>query len=149
MAVESFKVLGADVTVKELKQLGYGPVLAAQRQAVRSAASVLNKAVKRLVPKEHGVLKRSIGVKVKQNRKRNETKAWVGARQGYDKVIDGKKQEPWRYDHLVNNGFIARDGTRVAGARYMERADAEAGVDAVRQMQSKNDRSLAKRDKES
>ena len=77
------------------------------RQAVSAALTPMVKAAKRLAPKDEGLLKKSIGKKVKTYRNNGVTWGAVGARSGFKTVIDGKVHDPRKIIHLVEFGAKA------------------------------------------
>lgn len=105
----STKLNGLDGLVKELSKLGQKTKNQMLRPAVRAGASILNKEMKKQAPKLRGLLKRSIGIKMKTY-KNGTVAAILGARRGY-KVKIGTNQkgqalyaDPARYLHLVELG---------------------------------------------
>lgn len=112
--------------MKELQKLlnTYGEKVFARAcaQANRKAATPINKTAKALTPTQSKALKKAIGVKISNNKKRLTSTAIIGARKDKGTMYDGEYRDPWNYDHLVEDGFITADGTHYPGHKMFRRA---------------------------
>ena len=91
---------GENSLMRALDALGQGAARRVMRPAVNAALTPLNKAAKRLCPKDSGNLRRSIGKKVSLPRRGGDT-VWggVGPRKGYP-------DDPGMRVHLTEFGTI-------------------------------------------
>lgn len=106
------------------------------RKAANASARIVLKAARQLVPKNTGLLKKSLGVRVQTYRASGTVVAIVGPRTGFKKTRQGKKitafgkkmkeagQNPSKYAHLVEYGHaviyplrkrVLSDGTTIYG----------------------------------
>jgi hypothetical protein len=116
-----FEVQGSE----ELSELFNG--LNAREQAtilektLSSAGSVINKSMKTFAAEanDSGTLAKSIGVRARRQVKNGTAFAAVGPRR---KFRGPNGQVPTRYAHLVDKGFTHRDGTKVKGINFVQRA---------------------------
>ncbi len=99
-----FTLQGDKALMRTLDRLPAAMQRRVVRPGVRAALSPINKAAKRKAPKETGLLKKSIGVKMKSFNRTGVIWGAVGVRKGFRKVIDGKPRDPRRYAHLAEFG---------------------------------------------
>jgi len=117
---------------KSLSKLPKALADGVERTALREGAKPIEKRAKAGVPVASGLLKRSIGISVKKNR-RGENKgnlsARVGARTGFEQtdMVDGVavRKNPVKYAHLVEYG------TSTAPAKPFIRPAAESSKSEV------------------
>jgi hypothetical protein len=84
------------------------------RQAINVATTPAVRAAKRLAPKgESGLLKKSIGKKIKTYKRTNTAVALVGPRKQTVGEYKGKPRKPSKYAHLVERGTKAHKITVV------------------------------------
>lgn len=102
--------------MKQLQSLGKAG-RSGNRRAVRKAVNVLRKAAKDECPVDDGTLRAAQIAVVKVRRD------FVSGQVGADGTAKGPNgEEPFRYDHLVHDGFQMEDGTTVPGNPYLQRA---------------------------
>jgi HK97 gp10 family phage protein len=105
----SVKLEGLEGVLKRLgrlkKQTTRSKIL---RKAINAAARPVLKAARGLVPVQSGLLKKSLGMKVKTYRKSGTVIAIIGPRTGFKRevTVGGQKQlrNPTKYAHLVELG---------------------------------------------
>ena len=114
------------------------------RPAINAALTPINRAAKRNAPKRFGILKKSIGKKVKLYSKNRVVWGAVGVRSGFKTYIAGRNINPRKYAHIVEFGAKPhRIGSRMhpgtPATHFLERALKEAGpasqkalVDSIR-----------------
>lgn len=125
------------------------------RATLRKAARKWLQRAKRLAPVESGTLRKSLGIKVKSDRRRGLGYAVVGPRRGQKRPVDGRMVDPARYAHLVEFGaaphvirprdggglsigedvvpFVHHPGTK--GTRFLTRAYEQAKGEVLRKFQ--------------
>jgi hypothetical protein len=74
------------------------------REAVKPANSIAVKAAKRLCPTRLGLLKRSLGTKVKTYVAKGTVTGITGPRTNVTATVEGKTVKPAKYSHLVEKG---------------------------------------------
>ena len=125
MAVTELRLEGDKQLIKKLERLGSTIGRRVVRKAAGKSMTPMNKAAKREAPVVTGLLKKSIGKKVKTYRKDGVVWVAVGPRTGFLEVIDGVRKDPVKYAHLVeqHNPFMRRafDNTKGAVLRIMEK----------------------------
>lgn len=97
------------------------------RKALDKATQPMLKRAKQLAPRgPTGLLRKSLGRKIKTYRRSGVVVAILGPRKGFRKVVNGKPVDPVRYAHLVELGRgavavkkarILSSGTKVFGRR--------------------------------
>lgn len=121
----TFRTLGERVQRKHL------------RAAVNAASTPVNKAAKAKAAKESGLLKKSLGKKVKTYPERMTVVGIIGPRTNVVGEYQGKKRWPAKYAHLVEKGFIDRAGNFVPPQPFLEPAMAETEGQAKAVMKDK------------
>jgi HK97 gp10 family phage protein len=86
-----------DALPKEMQRSAY-------RSVITAGARVIAKKAKQKAPRESGLLKKSIGIKFKREKKTSPPMAFIGPRRGMDGEHQGEKRNPVRYAHLVELG---------------------------------------------
>lgn len=122
---------------KALRSLGPRVAKKVLRQAISAAASPVVKSAKANVTERSGLLKKSLGKKVRANKRRGTASARVGARTNVKGEVDGKPHVPWRIAHLVELGHIAADGSHVPAKPFLRPAADENETKAVQVMSDK------------
>ena len=89
------------------------------RKAVNAAAAPVRSALRKNMPKDTGSAKSTVSSKTVTSKDKTNIQALIGWDRKKEK--DGKRGG--RYAHLIENGFIARDGTLVAGKFPLRRAE--------------------------
>ena len=103
-----FVVTGARELRRHLRLLATAAANRVARRAVNMALTPVAKAAKRKAPVETGLLKKSIGKKVKVYRRSEMVWGGVGPRKGFKGTgPDGKPRNPLMYAHLVELGTKA------------------------------------------
>jgi len=74
------------------------------RPALSAEGTKVVQATRQKVPQETGLLKKSLGKKVKTYTDTNAVVAIVGPRSGFRQIIDGRPKNPVKYAHLVEFG---------------------------------------------
>jgi len=74
------------------------------RPALSAEGTKVVQAARQKVPQETGLLKKSLGKKVKTYTDTNAVVAIVGPRSGFRQIIDGRPKNPVKYAHLVEFG---------------------------------------------
>jgi hypothetical protein len=95
------------------------------------------KSAKANVTERSGLLKKSLGKKVKVNKRRGTASARVGARSNIQGEVDGKTHIPAKIAHLVELGHIAADGSHVPAKPFLRPAADENEHKAVQVMSDK------------
>lgn len=107
MAVRDVQLIGDKKLIKKLKGLSTATQKKIVRPSVTKAVRVIAKDAKGRAPKDTGLLKKSIGQRVKTYRSGNIS-GIVGPRSGFKRTveIDGKAviKNPTKYSHLVEFG---------------------------------------------
>ena len=122
---------------KALRSLGPKIAKKVLRQAVSAAATPVVKSAKANVTERSGLLKKSLGKKVRVNKNRGTASARVGARSNVQGEFEGKPHVPWRVAHLVELGHIAADGSHVPAKPFLRPAADENEHKAVEVMTDK------------
>jgi HK97 gp10 family phage protein len=128
---------GDKALAKTLKRLGVRVQRRVMRQAVNAATTPIVKAARSRAPKRSGLLKKSLGKKVRTYAEKMTVVGIVGPRTNVVGEHEGKKVRPALYSHLVERGFIAADGSFVPPQPFLEPAMAEAEGQAVDIMREK------------
>jgi len=107
MAKTGLFIQGDKELIRKLQRLKKGATKIVS-SALGKALTPINKAAKQAAPYKFGLLKKSIGKKVKTYRRSGTVVGMVGSRRGYEETIDGKKRDPWRYGRIVefNTRFL-------------------------------------------
>ena len=98
------KIEGIEQLVRNLNSLGSTKARAVSRRALTSASSEPLKVAKKNAPKQTGLLKKSLGKKVKTYRGTGTTYVAIGPRQGFKDPATGR--DPVKYAHLVELGTV-------------------------------------------
>jgi len=116
------KIDGLDEINKKLKNLDDKVARKIIKKGINDGTKIVLKEMKSLVPIRTGLLRKSLGRKVKAYRKSKLILGLIGPRMGFVRVINGKKVDPTNYAHLVEFGhgrvkpkpFVrpARDNTK-------------------------------------
>lgn len=122
---------------KALRSLGPKIAKKVLRQAISAAATPVVKSAKANVTERTGLLKKSLGKKVKVNKRRGTASARVGARSNVQGEVDGKAHIPAKIAHLVELGHIAADGSHVPAQPFLRPAADENEHKAVQVMSDK------------
>lgn len=92
---------------RNLEQLARRIGRAAMRQAVGKASTPFTRRAKQLVPRRYGILKKSIGRRIRTYKARDEVAVIIGPRRGFkqpDPAGGDGYVDPARYGHLVERG---------------------------------------------
>ncbi|MCP4617177.1 MAG: hypothetical protein GY844_12190 [Bradyrhizobium sp.] len=91
--------------LRKLRRLPQTVQRRVMRPAVSKALTPVNRDAKRRAPRATGLLKKSIGKKVKVYRHSGTVWGAVGVRRGYKaRMPDGRYRDPDKYAHLVELG---------------------------------------------
>lgn len=123
---------GLKETFKRFEKLTSRKQKATLRKLVRAGASVVNKDIKKNLPTESGLLKKSFTIHVKAYR--GSIIAWIGPNPKVSGTFEGIKRVPAKYAHLVENGYTTRSGKMVPGTHTMAKAterNRQAVIDAI------------------
>lgn len=101
---------GDKALIKALDQLKSSTKKKFIRQSVNKSLTPMLKTAKKNCPKQHGLLKKSLGRITKTDKRSGNVWARIGARKGFAKVIDGKNVDPAKYAHLVELGTSKKAG---------------------------------------
>jgi HK97 gp10 family phage protein len=107
------------------------------RQAVSAAATPITKAARAKAPKESGLLRKSMGKKVKTYPKTMTVVGIVGPKTSIIGEHKGRKRWPAKYARLIERGHIARDGSFVPPQPFLGPAMAETQGTALDTMKGK------------
>lgn len=130
MAVFEGRLTGAKQLHKNLEDLGSTKARAVVRRSLQSASSPPLKKAKQLVPKETGLLKKSLGKKPKTYRSSGTSMVIIGARVGFHDPTTGRN--PVKYAHLVELGTV-----HSAAQPFMRPALAYTKDESIRIFQSR------------
>lgn len=133
------RVIGDKALKRALEELPMNAQKRVMRKAVTYALTPMNTAAKRFAPVETGLLKRSIGKKVKQYRTKGVTWGGVGARKGFGvsvekggsaeikigkkRVVVTKSKDPVFYAIPVELGHGGKVGSRFLTRAYESTRD--------------------------
>lgn len=137
MPKASAKLEGGKELQRALKTLGVRVQRKVLRQAVNAASTPVVKAARRKAPKQSGLLRKSLGKKLKTYTKNGTVMALVGPRKDVEGEHEGEKRRPARYAHLVENGHVAADGTHVPAQPFLRPAFDETQPQALDTMRRK------------
>ena len=112
------------------------------RGAMNAAATPISKAAKKNAPRESGLLKRSIGKRVKTYSS-GTVAAVIGARREVSGEYKGKKRVPANYAHLVEQGH---GGPRPAQAHEFLKPAFDANVEKAIDIASDKLRDVVERE---
>ena len=121
-------LVGDKQLVGALKALDLAIIKKVMRPAISQALTIANREAKRLAPKRSGQLRKSIGKKTKTHKQ--GVVGWIGIRQGYQHIVNGKNADPSRYAYYVefgnggNKSFLRK-------AMGNKRAEIDAKLNAV------------------
>ncbi|MEM6560039.1 MAG: HK97-gp10 family putative phage morphogenesis protein [Planctomycetota bacterium] len=128
MAKQGLHLQGDRALQKALRKLGDKAARKVSRSAVSAAATPVAKAARRNAPKESGLLRKSIGRRVRTYTERGTVIALVGPRRNFSGEHEGERRVPANYAHLVENGHLAPDGSFVPPKPFLRPAlDASKG----------------------
>jgi hypothetical protein len=122
----SASVTGLADIQKQLGRLKTAASRKIMRRGVTGGAKVINKAQKRGAAKDTGLLKKSIGQKVKVYRNSGAVVGIVGPRKGFRTIRNGRPVDPVKYAHIADKGRgpvrarmkrVLSDGKNVFGVR--------------------------------
>lgn len=108
MATQGVILLGDKKLIRKLNRLRTG-ITAIVRGASSKALTPVNKAAKRAVPVATGLLKKSIGKRIRTYRRSGAVVGLVGVREGFTQVgDDGVKRNPAKYGIIIEarTGFL-------------------------------------------
>jgi HK97 gp10 family phage protein len=97
------KMEGIEALTKALEALGTKVAARGPDAGVRAAGAIIIKEMRRRAPKDTGVLKKSIGQKVKKYRRNQTVTSIIGGRSKAYETAEGKRN-PAFYAHLVELG---------------------------------------------
>lgn len=128
MSIDAKLTLDVGELIRSLERLDFAVQDRISRRAVSRGGDLLLAAIEREAPVYRGVLKESLGQKVKLYKQSNTTVSIIGPRigggfRGY-------------HGHLVHDGHIAVDGSFVPGNPFQRRAveaSRDAALEAVKQ----------------
>jgi HK97 gp10 family phage protein len=100
------ELFGDKELAKVFKTLGDRVQRRVLRGAVNAASTPVSRAAKSKAPKESGLLKKSIGKKVKTYPDRGVVVGIIGPKTSVVGEYKGKKRWPAKYAHLREKGFI-------------------------------------------
>ena len=101
MAKDGLFIQGDKALIRKLERLKGAVRRRIVIGAVSKALTPAVKAARRAAPVKTGLLKASIGKKTKRYRRSGTVVGLVGARIGFDEVVDGKKVDPANYGKVV------------------------------------------------
>lgn len=101
------------------------------RQAVNKAATPVVRSAKSKVSVQSGLLKKSMGKRVKTYKQTQTVVAVIGAKRSTSGTYRGKLRRPANYSHLAHNGFVTTDGKQVPGNPFLQQAMAEQEGNAL------------------
>ena len=128
------KLIGDKKLVRKLAELEKKAAKKIAKKVVRAGATVMKKSIKRHVPVDEGLLKKSIAAKIIR----------AGAILGASKDYSEGGEVPANYVHLVEYGHVKADGTVVQGKHPIERGAKAAEAEAGRKMEDKAQTELNK-----
>lgn len=121
-------ITGDKALERTLKTLGDKVQKKVLRGAVTAGARPIQRAAKSKARKQSGLLKKSLGTKVRANKNGTVT-ARIGPRTNIEGTYKGRKRRPARYAHLVEKGFIDAKGNFHPPKPYLgPAADEQAGA---------------------
>lgn len=103
-AMPAIVISGGDPLIRKLNTLPDKLFVKGLVWASRRAMKPVVAQAKENAPVEHGLLKRSIGVKVKKYKRAGIVLTMVGPRSGFGMEVDGRKRDPVYYAHLQEGG---------------------------------------------
>jgi HK97 gp10 family phage protein len=144
MAKPGMEMFGDKALAKLFRELGPRVQRRALRPAVSAAATPIVKAAKAKAAKRSGLLKKSLGKKIKTYADKGMVIAVIGPRTGVNGEVNGKKYVPAKIAHLIEKGHIARDGSYVPGQPFLGPAYAETEGQALGVIKDKLAESVVK-----
>ncbi len=97
-------------------------VRAVQRQVINFAMTPTLKTAKANAPEDSGALKFALEKKVGTTKDKQRVYGIVGVDSKKSVIHEGKVRRPSKYIHLVENGFVARDGRYIPGKHLLKKA---------------------------
>lgn len=117
------ELIGDRQTIRKLKRMSDIATRRIMRPAVTKALVPINKAAKRKAPVETGLLKKSIGTRVKTYARAGIVWGGVAPRSGYKTVDeDGRSRDPVNYAHLVELGHMAYGNVYIPARPFLRPA---------------------------
>lgn len=110
MSSNGIQLIGDKELEKLFRSLGERVQRKVTRQAVNAAATPVVKAARQNAPERSGLLKKSVGRKIKTYTASGTVVGLIGPRTDVSGEYEGKKVVPWRYAHLVEGGHIDEHG---------------------------------------
>jgi hypothetical protein len=91
-------------TISRLKDIDRKVVKPALRQGMNEVTKLILAEAKELVPRRTGLLRKSLGRKVRADKRNGGYLGIVSPRRGFKVVVNGKPMDSRRYAHLVEYG---------------------------------------------
>lgn len=131
------KLIGDKQLLQTFRTLGERVQRKVVRQAVNAAATPVVKSARSKAPRRSGLLRKSLGKKVKTYTDTGTIVGLIGPRTDVTGEYQGEKVVPWRYAHLAESGHIDSRGEFVPGQPFLRPAFEETQGQALDVMKDK------------
>jgi HK97 gp10 family phage protein len=131
------KLIGAKELERTFKTLGERVQRKVTRQAVNAGCNPILKAERALAPEESGLLKQSLGKKVKTYVGSGTVVGVIGPRMDVSGEYKGELRRPANYAHLVEGGHINANGNFVPPHPFARPAFDQSQGEALSVMKEK------------
>lgn len=107
MATQGIVLIGDKQLIRKLERLTR-VITTIVRGASSKALTPVNKLAKRAAPVDTGLLKKSIGKRIRTYRRSGAVVGLIGVREGFTQVTGGKKRNPAKYGIIIEarTGFL-------------------------------------------
>lgn len=137
MGKDGMTLLGSRELERVFKTLGDRVQRKVTRQAVNVAATPVVRAARSKAPQQSGLLKKSLGKKIKTYKRAGTVVGLVGPRTDVQGEYQGEKRVPWRYAHLVEDGHVDAKGNPIPAQPFLRPAFDETQGQALDTMSTK------------
>lgn len=137
MGKAGMELFGDKALAKTFKTLGERVQRRVLRQAVNAASTPVVKAARSKARKQSGLLKKSLGKKVKTYPEKMTVVGIIGPRRDVQGEYKGVKRVPANYAHLIEGGKINSDGSYTPPEPFLRPAYDETEGQALNVMRDK------------
>ena len=137
MAKAGIILLGAKDLERTFRTLGDRVQRKITRQAVNAGATPVVKAARAKAAKESGLLRKSLGKKIRTYKQSGTVAAIIGPRTDVEGEYKGEIRKPKFYAHLVEGGHIDANGNHVPAQPFLRPAFDETQGQALEVIKEK------------